>query len=268
MIGSAIVTSALETAHAYIAALRASHDRVASLVADLDEAAIEAPSYVSEWSIGQVLSHMGSQAQIFELFLEAGLGEHPVPGNEVFPPIWAIWDDKAPLQWRDDFLVASATEVTKFESLDDATLEGFRISMFGMDLDIAGLARMRLSEHAVHAWDVAVALDPTATVRPDAVDLLVDGLALTAARGGKPQGESFRVRVGTTGPQRDLVVSVGDAVSIDPAEADDAYDGSVDLPAEAFLRLVYGRLDPDHTPAHTESGSRGLADLCTVFPGF
>jgi uncharacterized protein (TIGR03083 family) len=262
------MTSALETAHAYVAALRASHDRVASLVADLDEAAIQAPSYDSEWSIGQVLSHMGSQAQIFELFLEAGLGEHPVPGNEVFSPIWAVWDAKTPLQWRDDVLVASATEVATYESLDDATIEGFRISMFGMDLDVAGLARMRLAEHAVHAWDVAVSLDPTSTVRQDAVDLLVDGLGMTAARGGKPQGASFRVRVGTTDPQRDLVVSVGETVSIDTAEADDAYDGSVDLPAEAFLRLVYGRLDPDHTPAHTESGSRGLADLRTVFPGF
>lgn len=262
------MTSALETAHTYVAALRASHDHVASLVADLDEVAIQAPSYDSEWSIGQVLSHLGSQAQIFELFLEAGLGEHPVPGNEVFPPIWAVWDAKSPVQWRDDFLLASAAEISKFESLDDASLAGFRISMFGMDLDLPGLARMRLSEHAVHAWDVAVALDPTATVRPDAVDLLLDGLALTASRGGTPQGESFRVRVGTTQPQRDLVVSVGEAVSIDAAEADDAYDGSVDLPAEAFLRLVYGRLDPDHTPPHAESGSRGLADLRTVFPGF
>jgi hypothetical protein len=57
-------------------------------------------------------------------------------------------------------------------------------------------------------------------------------------------------------------------VTIEVAEADSSYDGSVDLPAEAFLRLVYGRLDPDHTPDFTESGGRGLADLRAVFPGF
>ena len=262
------MTSALETAHAYIAALRASHDRVTSLVSDLDVAGIEAPSYDTEWSIGQVLSHLGSQSQIFELFLEAGLGEHPVPGNEVFPPIWDVWNAKSPLEWRVDCLAAYDVEVAKYESLDDATIEAFRISMFGMDLDLTGLLRMRLGEHAVHAWDIAVALDPTATVRSDAVDLLLDGLGSTAARGGRPQGESFRVRVGTTEPQRDLVVVVGDAVSIVPAEADDSYDGSVDLPAEAFLRLVYGRLDREHAPAHAESGSRGVADLRSVFPGF
>ena len=63
-----------------------------------------------------------------------------------------------------------------------------------------------------------------------------------------------------------VIVAVDD--DIDPADPDDSYDGSVDLPAEAFLRLVYGRLDPDHTPAVAESGTRGLADLRAVFPGF
>jgi len=260
--------TSLETARAHIAALRSSHDRTTSLVAGLDVAGIEAPSYDTEWSVGQVLSHLGSQAQIFELFLEAGLGEHPVPGNEVFPPIWEVWNAKAPLGWRDDCLAANEVEVSKYESLDDATIERFRIEMFGMDLDLTGLLRMRLSEHAVHTWDIEVMSDPSATVAADAVELLLDGLGATAAQGGKPQGESFRVRVGTSSPQRDLVVSVGEAVTITEAEPDDSYDGSVDLPAEAFLRLVYGRLDPDHTPEHAESGSRGLADLRAVLPGF
>ena len=263
-----MTSTTVSIAHAHIAAMRASHDRLAALVSGLDAAAIEAPSYDSEWSIGQVLSHLGSQAQIFELFLEAGLGEHPVPGNEVFPPIWDVWNAKAPLAWRDDSIAANETEVSKYESLDEDTIEAFRIAIFGMDLDVAGLLRMRLSEHSVHSWDIEVMLDPTAEVDPEAVELLVDGLDRTAARGGKPQGESFRVRVGTTSPQRDLVVTVGESVSIAAAEPDDSYDGSVDLPAEAFLRLVYGRLDPDHTPEHAESGARGLADLRTVFPGF
>ena len=39
------------------------------------------------------------------------------------------------------------------------------------------------------------------------------------------------------------------------------------LPAEAFSRLVYGRLDPDHTPAFT--GDAALLDtLRRVFPAF
>jgi hypothetical protein len=37
------------------------------------------------------------------------------------------------------------------------------------------------------------------------------------------------------------------------------------LPAEAFIRLVYGRLDADHTPA--VAGSADLDALRAAFPG-
>lgn len=262
------MTSLVPLAHEHIAALRATRDQLASLVADLDADGILAQSYDTEWSIGQVLSHLGSQAEIFELFLEAGLSGQPAPGGGAFAPIWDLWNAKDALAWRDDYLTATEREVAAFEALDDATIEAFAISMFGMDTDIVGLLRMRLGESSAHAWDVAVMSDPTVGVDAGAVALLVDHLGRTAARGGKPLGEAFRVRVGTTDPQRDLVVSVRESVDVTSAEPDDAYDGSVDLPAEAFLRLVYGRLDPDHTPEFTESGSRGLADLRAVFPGF
>lgn len=46
-------------------------------------------------------------------------------------------------------------------------------------------------------------------------------------------------------------------------------DSRVVLTSEALLRLVYGRLDVDHTPSGiTETGERGLADLRQVFQGF
>jgi hypothetical protein len=40
-----------------------------------------------------------------------------------------------------------------------------------------------------------------------------------------------------------------------------------ELPAESFIRLVYGRLDPEHTPATV--GQDGELDvLRSTFPGF
>jgi uncharacterized protein (TIGR03083 family) len=262
------VSSAAPTAHDRIAVFRASHDRLTALVSGLDVAGLEAQSYDTDWSIGQVLSHLGSQSEIFGGILEAALTGAPIPGPESFQPVWDRWNAKSPEQWRDDLISSTEAEVARYEALDAATAEAFRISMFGMDLDLGGLLMMRIPEHSVHTWDVAVALDPAVTVAPDAVALIIDRLGQVAARGGKPQGAEFRVRVGTTEPQRDLVVTVGESVSIDPAEADDSYDGAVDLPAEAFVRLVYGRLDPGHTPDHAESGARGLVDLRAVFPGF
>lgn len=255
------------SAREHIAALRASHDHLASLVAGMDEAALTAPSYDTEWSIGQVLSHLGSQSEIFELFLDAVLAGEPAPGGEVFPPIWDVWNAKSPLQWRDDWLAASETHVARFESIDDAAAESFRLAFFGTELDLAGFVRMRLSEQAIHTWDIEVMGDPSAVVAPDAVALVVDHVDRVVERTATGEGGPYRVRIGTHDPVRDLVVAVGDPVTVTAAEPDDAYDGSVDLPAEAFLRLVYGRLDVDHTPEHSESGARALADLRAVFPG-
>ena len=257
----------VDDAREHIAALRTSHDHLAALVADLDEQQLQAPSYDDEWSIGQVLSHLGSQSEIFELFLEAVLDGRPAPGGEVFPPIWDVWNAKAPLQWRDDWREASEKHVARFEALTDEEIERFSMDFFGRTLDLVGFLRMRLSEQAVHAWDVEVMGTPTAEVSPTAVPLLVDHLDFVVARTADGSGGPYRVRVGTRHPVRDLVVEVGDPVVVRTAEPDDSYDGSVDLPAEAFLRLVYGRLDVDRTPEHSESGSRGLADLRLVFPG-
>ena len=56
-----------------------------------------------------------------------------------------------------------------------------------------------------------------------------------------------------------------DAVSVEPNTAPDA-DAELVLPAEAFVRLVYGRLDPGHTPP--VEGDADLDELRAVFPGF
>jgi len=169
--------------------LRASHERLVGLVSDLDEAALTAPSYYTEWSIGQVLSHLGSQAEIFDLFLTAILAGEDLPGGEVFPPIWDRWNAKSPLEWRDDFVAADAAHLARLESIDAAGRESFRAPMFGLDLDLVGFLGLRIGEHSVHAWDVAVALDPAATVSPDAVAFLVDRIGMTAGRAGKGSAE-------------------------------------------------------------------------------
>jgi hypothetical protein len=44
---------------------------------------------------------------------------------------------------------------------------------------------MRLCEHAVHSWDIAVALDPSAPVEHNAVDMLIDALGFIGSRTGK-----------------------------------------------------------------------------------
>ena len=248
-----------------IVPLRHSHDRLRALVEPLDADQLGALSYASEWSIAQVLSHLGSGAEIFDLLFSTGLRGEDMPGRETFTAIWDAWSARSPQAQATDALVADRALVERLESLDDSQLEGFRLHLFGRDVDAAGFIRTRLGEHAIHTWDVAVALDPAATVAPDAVDVLVDTLSHIASRSGKPIGEARRMRVVTSDPQRQFVLDVGDSVALLTGDGEDGL-ASIRMPAEAFIRLVYGRLDPKHTPP-LESNDIDLDDLRATFPG-
>jgi uncharacterized protein (TIGR03083 family) len=265
------MTSSQPSAQIWIDALRASEQRLAGLLAGLDAEALSQQSYDSEWTIAQVASHLGSGAQIFGLFMDAGMYDAAMPGIEVLQPIWDLWNGRSPVEQRDSALASSEAFTSRLESLTPDERASFLLDLFGTEVDVAGLARMRLAEHAVHTWDIAVALDPTATVSPDAVALLVDGLGQVAARTGKPSEVPFRVLVSTTDPVRSFVISVADAVSLEPVgheSNEPSYDGTLALPAEALLRLIGGRLDDDNTPAVTHTGTRGLADLQATFVGY
>jgi uncharacterized protein (TIGR03083 family) len=148
---------------AWLSAYRTSQDILATAVAPLDVAQLEQPSYDSEWSIAQVLSHVGSQAEIFELLLSAGLSGGDPPGQDDFPPIWQRWNERSPQEQATDAIAVNEALLERFESLDGDERERFHLEAWGMDLDLAGLASLRAGEHAVHTWDVVVMLDPGAT---------------------------------------------------------------------------------------------------------
>ena len=250
----------------WITALRNSHDILQGLVKPLKAAQLEQPSYASEWSIAQVLSHIGSQSEIFELFLDAGLSGQDPPGGEAFPPIWEAWNARDPQSQAADALQEDESLVRRFESLSPPDLGKLHLKLFGMELDATGLTRMRLGEHALHTWDVAVALDPSAEVAPDAVALLIDSLSRLAGRSGKYTGTQARVGVSTIRPERHFTLEIADPVVLAAGEGD-GNSARLRLPAEAFVRLVYGRLDPSHTPP-VEAQGIALDDLRQVFQGF
>jgi uncharacterized protein (TIGR03083 family) len=252
----------------FIQALRHSHDSLRALVEPLADSQLEQRSYCTDWSIAQVLSHLGSQAEIFGLWLDAGLTGQDLPGQDAFPPIWDAWDARAPRAQAADSLQANEALIQRLESLDAGQRERFHLELFGMDLDMAGLARMRLSEHAIHSWDVAAGLDPAARVTPESVTLIVDTLGPLAARSGKPDGNKLRLHVSASDPRRDFTLESGETVSLAPSAAgEDAGLPELQLPAEALVRLVYGRLDPAHTPT-VETRGVDLDELRRLFPGF
>jgi uncharacterized protein (TIGR03083 family) len=258
-------------ARRYIAALRNSHERLAALLAAMGDNQVTGQSYCRDWTVAQVLSHLGSGAEIAMLMLEATLAGEPLD-RDAMGPIWDTWNAKTPQQQAADCLPADEAQIKRLEGLSDAELDGISADFFGRKLDAAGLVRMRLSEHAVHTWDVAVALDDAAEVAPDAVELLMAQLPMIAGWTGKADGGPFRLRLRGTEPEADFLLEVADKVSLGawPGEgpAGATADGQIQLPAEALLRLVYGRLDPGHTPPVEVSGDPGLLDRArAVFPG-
>lgn len=261
------------SARTWIAALRGSQQRLASLAGPLTPEQLRQPSYCSDWNIAQVLSHLGSQAEIGQATLAAVLaGTEPLSMDD-FKKIWAVWDARDPDDQAAQSLAQDAEQVSRYERLSDDELAGIRAPLFGMEFDAVGLLWLRLGEHAVHSWDIAVSLNPAATVADESVRLLLDRISWVAGRAGKADGAPFQVIIETTEPERGFLLGVGESVSLsDIAPGEESAGGGagrIRMPGEALLRLVYGRLDADHTPpVEILAGDIDLDRLRRVFPGF
>jgi uncharacterized protein (TIGR03083 family) len=250
-------------AEASLAALRESVDHLHGLVAPMDDTQLEAQAYPTEWRVADVLSHIGSAGVIMSERFAKGLRGEALP-DDFSPAVWDAWNAKSPRAKAEDALVADRGFVDRMSAATADERAGFRFSMGPMEFDFTQLVGLRLNEHTLHTWDVEVAADPSAALAPSGTALVVDNLQLIARFTGKAKADGRAALVRTTDPARDFSLTTGpDAVGLAPGEG-----GAPDLtlPAEAFIRLVYGRLDPEHTPPF--DGDPELLDsLRSVFPG-
>jgi uncharacterized protein (TIGR03083 family) len=245
-------------------ALRASVNRLHELAGALDDAQLSSPSYCDDWTIAQVLSHLGSGAVIMRRGLQdAGAGA--ATPEDFNPSVWDEWNAKPPRAQADDALAADEALMEMLEGATDAERARLTLPMGPLRLSFDAVVGMRLNEHVLHTWDIAVALDDAAVLPSDAAACVVDNLSLIARFAGKSDGEEGTIAVRTTDPDRAILVRISEAgVELENGEAGRAHD--LELPAEALSRAVYGRLDPDHTPA-VSGDSASLDRLRTIFPG-
>ena len=250
--------------------LRASHRRLENAIRPLSEADIAGPSYCTDWSTAQVLSHIGSGAEVFGLLLDAGLAGAGSPGREEFSKIWDVWNAMSPTDQARNSLIADEAFLDRVASVPGAELDAMRMTLFGGPADATRLLQMRLSEHAIHTWDVVVIRDQDADLSPDAVAWMIDRLEPLAARSGKTDGGSLEVDITTTDPDREFRLSVADAVTLLAAESGSTQPATakVHMPASALVQLVYGRLDPRHTPPTVTTEGIDADTLRSIFPGF
>ena len=231
---------------------------------ELDAPQLEVPSYSSEWDIAAVLSHLGSGAVIMRRRLQDTLAGSDMP-DDFAPTVWDEWNAKTPRGQADDALVEDDRLVVAFDAVpaDERPRLTFSFGPVTVGFDEAVAAR--LNEHVFHTWDIEVAFDPAATIAPDATAVVVDNLGLIARFTATPTGDEREIRVRTSDPVRHFTVRL----TRDTAEllaGDAGVTPDLELAAEAFCRLVYGRLDPDHSPT-VDANGEVLDVLRRVFPG-
>ncbi len=266
-------------ADAPIAALRSGSDYLAAHVGDLTPEQLTGPSGASEWTIAQVLSHLGSGAEIGLAGLETALGARDALPADCNRSVWARWDAMSPDEQAAGFLTADESFVAAYEALDDTTRNSTMIDM-GFLPEPATHASFRLNEFTLHSWDVRVVSDPGVTLAPDAVAPMLKVVPFLIGWLGKPgsvlDGRAVTVAVHTTSPDTDFGLDITDKVALIGVPAAPEVDGdgwepdaSLRLPAESWLRLATGRLDVRHTPADvTVAGALTLDDLRDLFPGY
>src|ERR1043166_4006517 len=93
-----------------VAAIRRSHDELVALVTSLADDQLSAQSGAAEWTVADVLSHMGSAAEIGLKTIAAG-----APDRDAMPAVWDRWNALSPTEKRDAFLAADAAAVEALE---------------------------------------------------------------------------------------------------------------------------------------------------------
>ncbi len=256
-----------------IKALRSGHDDLAALVRGFGADDLARPSGASKWDVSQVLSHLGSGAEINLAGLNGALDGSGNPGGEFNQGVWARWDAMTREERAEGFLTANEALIRRYEGLDQATRESVRIDLgfLPAPVDLATAGGLRLSEFAHHVWDVKVAFDPAATLAPEATALLFDQVAMLIGFLGKPAelgGRAVTLTVHTTSPERSLGLAIADTVAV--VETPEGPDAVLTAPAEWWLRLLAGRHAPEHTPAAVKLAGDPITldDLRRVFPGF
>jgi uncharacterized protein (TIGR03083 family) len=263
----------MSNADTTIAALRTGHDSLAALVSTLSDDDLARPSGAADWDISQVLSHLGSGAEIARATVQAALDGAPNPGRDFNMTVWDRWNAMSRRQRADGVRQSNQALTELYESMGVDTRDNLSIDMgfLPAPVDVATAARLRLSELTLHSWDVRVGFDEDAYLAPEATGLLLDGTNERLGWISKAEqldGNHAVIQVTTTEPASVFALRLSDQISVD-VDVPQQPDGTLTLPAEAWLRLMAGRLAPRHTPTGVSTtGAADLDLLRRVFPGY
>lgn len=255
-----------------ISQLRSSHDRLVRELDTVGEAGLAEPSACSGWSVGRVVAHLGSGAEIASMTLEAALaGSDQGAGQEAMKQVWQRYDALDDAGAAEQSVSANKTLLDRLESLTPDQQETLVVPFFAGPTPLSIFGAFRLAEHAVHTWDVAVTRDPADELAPEAAQIILDAVVAPMigrlASDPEPGEPVVGVHLSDTG--RRLILELDGTVGLRAPRPADAPEAHLDISTAAFVRVVYGRLDADHTPQSVAPSDAAVLDqLRRTFPGF
>src|SRR4051794_37337626 len=249
-----------------VGALRGNHDALAALVATLSGEQLTGPSGATEWTVADVLSHLGSGAEITRKPIAAAAGQ-PVEAEEN-QSIWARWNALSPAEQAAGFVTHDEAYLDTVEALSAEQRDGLMVDLGFLPepVPLVVALGMRLNEVANHAWDVRVGVDPSATVDTESAELLVELFSepLAFLLGFSAHADQIDREVRLAIPRGGIEIT--DSVTV-TGEVDDP-TATFEGPVEAVVRLLSGRLRAEHAAGVRVSGNVTLDELQQVFPGF
>lgn len=252
--------------------LRSSHDRLVRQLDALGEVGLAEPSACSEWSVGRVVAHLGSGAEIALMTLEAGLaGSDQGAGQDAMQLVWQRYDAMADATAAAQSISANEALLDRLQSLTAEQQETLVVPFFTGPTPLPTFGGFRLAEHAVHTWDVAVARDPAAELAAEAAPIILDAVVvpMVGRFASLPGASESGVGVHLRDIGRTLVLELGPTGALRAPRPGEAPEAHLDISTAAFVRLVYGRLDADHTPDTVKASDPAMLDrLRLAFPGF
>jgi uncharacterized protein (TIGR03083 family) len=262
------------------AVARAVRAEAAAMAADWtrrDAAAWEAPTACREWTARDVAAHVTDGAKRAVDVARSALAGETVPQYNTaerrrrHAALRELPGDELATRLQRDLDAV-------FRQLDGVpadTLHNTTVNLGGGPHTLAQFADQRLVETALHAWDIRAGSDPDATLPPESATAMFDFVLWRVPRlAHLPAPTSLAPRYlfeldGPGGGPITLEVSP-DRVAATRTRASDA-DATLALPVEAFIRLVWGRLDLpralDRGVIRTDLPADQVLPLSALFPG-
>ena len=250
----------------WLLALQSSSNDLRHVVDGLNTEDLSQATHTGDWTVSQVLSHLGSAAEICTELVRHGLsGDHRGPQRDDLVPIWDRWNSLSPIEQRRQWQHADAAHLGVLADITVEQENTLQIPYFAGPMDLTTYLGYRLSEHALHGWDIAEVFDPSATVgQLDLVWRRIDMIASRFHDGAVRQRLAERQILVVHDDHRDRLV-IDDEVHIETG-TDHSAPSTVTGTSDAMTRLVYGRLRREDDVHVT--GPTAREDLVQLFPGF